>query len=175
MPERSSATLLTGEPPRQAHSEGEEHGGDVCTLNHLFTAALQPVFRSPKKHSVWVEMDKATTMCRNAVGWALPAQMSRAVLSATWNIAAEPDEVVRHFKYINPTIPAPDWGLGAAVRFGQGQPQYPRRPDIHNPSCAIGIVVRCPILHKLLKWSGMSTCFLDYLAVFSKPKASAMA
>lgn len=47
-PVPNAATLRAMELHALAHVEGNEHGGDVCTLNHLFAAALEPVFTLPR-------------------------------------------------------------------------------------------------------------------------------
>lgn len=43
-PVPNEATLMAMKLHALEHAEGEEHGGDVCTLNHLLAAALEPVF-----------------------------------------------------------------------------------------------------------------------------------
>lgn len=45
-PVPNEATLMVMELHAQEHADGDGHGNDVCTLNHMFAAALEPVFKN---------------------------------------------------------------------------------------------------------------------------------
>ncbi len=44
----TDATFKAMDLDALAHQTGAEDGGDICMLNHLFAAALEPVFTLPR-------------------------------------------------------------------------------------------------------------------------------